>query len=93
MHKCLIGGHEQRTTKSGTRIVQSRAMKTVSYIDTPGLSVLMSDEKKASAAANVPLGRIGTPDAVGKVAVFLASHDNSYVNGVELFASGGVAQY
>jgi NAD(P)-dependent dehydrogenase (short-subunit alcohol dehydrogenase family) len=53
---------------------------------------MMSDEKKASAAANVPLGRIGTPDAVGKVAVFLASHDNSYVNGVELFANGGVAQ-
>jgi NAD(P)-dependent dehydrogenase (short-subunit alcohol dehydrogenase family) len=53
----------------------------------------MSDEQKASAAANVPLGRIGTPDDMGKVAVFLASDDSSYVNGVELFADGGVAQY
>jgi NAD(P)-dependent dehydrogenase (short-subunit alcohol dehydrogenase family) len=63
------------------------------HIETPGLSVLMSDEQKASAAANVPLGRIGTPDDMGKVAVFLASDDSSYVNGVELFADGGVAQY
>jgi NAD(P)-dependent dehydrogenase (short-subunit alcohol dehydrogenase family) len=62
------------------------------HIETPGLSLLMSDEQKASAAANVPLGRIGTPDDMAKVAVFLASDDSSYVNGVELFADGGVAQ-
>jgi NAD(P)-dependent dehydrogenase (short-subunit alcohol dehydrogenase family) len=63
------------------------------HIETPGLSVLMTDEQKASAAANVPLGRVGTSDEMGKVAVFLASDDSSYVNGVELFADGGVAQY
>jgi hypothetical protein len=63
------------------------------HIDTPGLSVLMSDEQKASVVANVSLGRMGTPGDVGKVAVFLASDDSSYVNCVELFADGGVAQY
>jgi NAD(P)-dependent dehydrogenase (short-subunit alcohol dehydrogenase family) len=63
------------------------------HIETPGLSVLMTDEQKASVVANVPLGRIGTPDDMGKVAVFLASDDSSYVNGIELFADGGVAQY
>jgi NAD(P)-dependent dehydrogenase (short-subunit alcohol dehydrogenase family) len=41
----------------------------------------------------LPLGRLGTADEMGKVAVFLASGDSSYVNGVELFADGGVAQY
>jgi NAD(P)-dependent dehydrogenase (short-subunit alcohol dehydrogenase family) len=63
------------------------------HIETPGLSVLMTDEQKASVVANVPLGRIGTADDMGKVALFLASDDSSYVNGVELFADGGVAQY
>src|SRR5713226_4897715 len=63
------------------------------HIDTPGLSALMTDEQKASALANVPLGRLGTPDDMGRVAVFLASDDSSYVNGIELFADGGVAQY
>ena len=33
----------------------------------------------------VPLGRIGQPDEIGKVAVFLASQDASFVTGVELF--------
>jgi NAD(P)-dependent dehydrogenase (short-subunit alcohol dehydrogenase family) len=63
------------------------------HIETPGLSVLMNDEQKAGAVANVPLSRIGTPDDIAKVAVFLASDDSGYVNGVELFADGGVAQY
>jgi NAD(P)-dependent dehydrogenase (short-subunit alcohol dehydrogenase family) len=63
------------------------------HIDTPGLSGLYDDAQKAGAAGNVPLGRLGTPDEMGKVAVFLASDDSSYVNGVELFADGGVAQY
>jgi NAD(P)-dependent dehydrogenase (short-subunit alcohol dehydrogenase family) len=63
------------------------------HIDTPGLSVLMTDEQRASVLANVPLGRLGTPDEMGRAAAFLASDDSSYVNGVELFADGGVAQY
>ncbi len=63
------------------------------HIETPGLSGLFDDAQKAGAIANVPLGRIGTADDMGKVAVFLASDDSSYVTGVELFADGGVAQY
>ncbi len=63
------------------------------HIDTPGLTGLFDDAQKAGAVANVPLGRLGTADDMGKVAVFLASDDSSYVNGVELFADGGVGQY
>jgi NAD(P)-dependent dehydrogenase (short-subunit alcohol dehydrogenase family) len=61
-------------------------------VDTPGLSSLMTDEEKASAAALIPLGRIGTPDDLGKAAVFLASDDSAYVTGIELFVDGGLAQ-
>ena len=62
------------------------------YTATPGLSHFMTDEDKASVVASVPLGRIGTPDDLGKAAVFLASDDSAYVTGIELFADGGVAQ-
>jgi NAD(P)-dependent dehydrogenase (short-subunit alcohol dehydrogenase family) len=62
------------------------------HVDTPGLSSLMSEAEKAAAVALVPLGRIGTPDDLGKAAVFLASDDSAYVTGIELFVDGGVAQ-
>jgi NAD(P)-dependent dehydrogenase (short-subunit alcohol dehydrogenase family) len=66
-------------------------------IDTPGLaSLAATDEQrrhfKAQLAGRVPLGRLGEPNEVGKVAVFLASDDASFVNGVELFVDGGLAQ-
>ena len=62
------------------------------HIETPGLSNLMSAEQKAEAVALIPLGRIGTPDDLGKAAVFLASDDSAYITGIELFVDGGVAQ-
>jgi NAD(P)-dependent dehydrogenase (short-subunit alcohol dehydrogenase family) len=40
----------------------------------------------------IPLGRVGTPDEIGKAVVFLASDDSSFVNGIELFVDGGMAQ-
>ena len=61
-------------------------------VETPGLSNLMTDEEKALAVTLIPLGRIGTPDDLGKAAVFLASDDSAYVTGIELFADGGLAQ-
>jgi len=43
-------------------------------------------------AKTIPLGRVGTTDEIAKAAVFLASDDSSFVNGVELFADGGMTQ-
>jgi NAD(P)-dependent dehydrogenase (short-subunit alcohol dehydrogenase family) len=62
------------------------------YTATPGLSQFMTDGEQASAVATVPLGRIGTPDDLGKAAVFLASDDSAYITGIELFVDGGAVQ-
>src|SRR5712691_3113160 len=70
-------------------------------IDTPAsrlsLSGLVRSEQlgeqlKKNLVSTVPLGRMGSPDEVAKVASFLASDDSSYVTGVELFVDGGAAQ-
>jgi len=44
----------------------------------------------ASMADRSPSGRIGEASEIGQAAIFLASDMASYVNGVELFADGGV---
>jgi NAD(P)-dependent dehydrogenase (short-subunit alcohol dehydrogenase family) len=41
---------------------------------------------------SIPLGRVGTTDEIAKAVVFLASDDSSFVNGIELFVDGGMAQ-
>lgn len=67
-------------------------------IITPGYKteLKMSDEQikefAESTAATVPLGRPGTPEEIASAVLFLASNDSSYVNGIELFVDGGMAQ-
>jgi 3-oxoacyl-[acyl-carrier protein] reductase len=36
-----------------------------------------------------PLGRIGRPDDIGRVAVFLASEDSNWITGETLAVAGG----
>jgi NAD(P)-dependent dehydrogenase (short-subunit alcohol dehydrogenase family) len=62
------------------------------YTATPSMSHFMTDDEQASAVATVPLSRIGTPDDLGKAAVFLAADDSAYITGIELFVDGGAAQ-
>jgi NAD(P)-dependent dehydrogenase (short-subunit alcohol dehydrogenase family) len=63
------------------------------HISTPGLDDLLTADEQTRLLGNIPVGRLGTADDMAKVAVFLASDDSAYVNGAELFADGGVAQY
>jgi NAD(P)-dependent dehydrogenase (short-subunit alcohol dehydrogenase family) len=41
---------------------------------------------------NIPLGRPGTTDEIASAVLFLVADDGSYVNGIELFVDGGLAQ-
>jgi NAD(P)-dependent dehydrogenase (short-subunit alcohol dehydrogenase family) len=47
---------------------------------------------RASVAALLQRRTIGRPEEIGSAALFLASEDSSFVNGVELFVDGGTAQ-
>jgi glucose 1-dehydrogenase len=60
-------------------------------IATPINTKLMEDKPKLDALLkNIPLGRMGTPDEVSGVALFLASDDAAYVTGSTYFIDGGL---
>lgn len=66
-------------------------------VETPGLLGLASDAEgerqlRAGLVASVPLGRLGRPEEVANLALFLASDEASFVNGAELFVDGGEVQ-
>lgn len=41
----------------------------------------------------IPYKRIGEPDDIGRVAVFLASDQSDYINGASIFVDGGMTLY
>jgi NAD(P)-dependent dehydrogenase (short-subunit alcohol dehydrogenase family) len=67
-------------------------------IRTAGLVELAGDDAAAQQglidhlAAQVPLGRVGQPEEIAKAVLFLASDQASFINGIELFVDGGMAQ-
>ena len=51
---------------------------------------IMGTDMEKGLVAITPLGRVGQPDDISSVAVFLASDDSKWLTGEELFATGGL---
>ena len=65
---------------------------TPGYNTSLGMTQEQVDQFVQSQIGNIPLGRAGTADEISKAVLFLACDDSSYVNGIELFVDGGLAQ-
>jgi len=59
-------------------------------IDTP-VQEQVGEEAKQLFESLVPRGKMGRPEEIATVALFLASDDSSFVNGVELSVDGGMS--
>jgi 3-oxoacyl-[acyl-carrier protein] reductase len=62
-------------------------------VDTPLLREGLSEQKLDEILAATPLRRLGTPEELAAVTVFLASDSSSFVTGTVLNASGGWLTY
>ena len=59
-------------------------------IETEILKSVMTDESaRRMILSRTPMGRLGQPEEIASVAVFLASEMASYITGQTLFADGG----
>lgn len=52
-------------------------------------SVVADKEALGKVLSRTPIGRVGEPEEIGRIAVFLASDDSSYVTGQTIYADGG----
>jgi 3alpha(or 20beta)-hydroxysteroid dehydrogenase len=50
----------------------------------------ISDEDRAATFAMLPLGRVGQPEEIARLAIYLASDESSYSTGAEFIADGGM---
>jgi NAD(P)-dependent dehydrogenase (short-subunit alcohol dehydrogenase family) len=57
-----------------------------------GMSPEAAEEVGSEIVAQVPLGRFGQAEEIGKAVAFLASIDASFITGQELVLDGGMAQ-
>jgi len=58
-------------------------------IDTEIMGGRLTDERKASMSAGIPLGRVGRPDEIAATVAFLLSDAAGYINGATIQIDGG----
>jgi NAD(P)-dependent dehydrogenase (short-subunit alcohol dehydrogenase family) len=60
-------------------------------VATPKQEELFDEATRRQFESLIPRGEMGRPEEIATVALFLASGDSSYVNGMELAVDGGTA--
>lgn len=80
-------------TKSLAQEVASRNVRVNAvapgFIDTP-MTEKLSDKVKEALLSRIPMGRLGSPEEVAKICLFLASDLSSYVTGQVIGVDGGM---
>jgi len=61
------------------------------WIDTPGERKFFTEEQLEAGAQQLPFGRLGQPEEIGKGVVYILSDDAAYMTGSTLLIDGGVS--
>ena len=75
--------------KSGIRVNAVAPTVTLTGERVQGLWEAKGEEEKKKVLSAIPLRRLGTPEEVASVVVFLASDESSYITGITIDVNGG----
>jgi glucose 1-dehydrogenase len=93
---CAKGGVRMLTRTAGVELAPHKITVVgiaPGAVDTPINDETLNDpEKKATLEGAIPLGRVGQPEEVGKLAVWLASDQSAYVTTTTYVIDGGLMQ-
>ncbi len=94
VHLGTLGGPIGYGSVSGDGIrMLNHKGEVTSFADTavpdPMQEEVLTKEAKEMFESLIPRGKMGRSEEIATVALFLASYDSSFVNGVELFVDGG----
>jgi len=84
----LVGFTKALAREVGSRGITANVVAP-GYIQTD-MTAELADDQKAQLAAQIPLGRLGTPDDIAHAVAFLASPRSGYVTGETLHVNGGM---
>jgi len=84
----LIGFSKSLAREIGSRNITVNAVAP-GFIDTD-MTRELSDEQKDNLTVQIPLGRLGSPDDIAAVVVFLASPSAAYITGETIHVNGGM---
>jgi 3-oxoacyl-[acyl-carrier protein] reductase len=84
----IIGVTLSAAKELGSRGVRVNAIAP-GYIQTE-MTAALNDEQRAAVAGRIALGRLGTPQDIANLALFLCSDEGSYITGQVIRVDGGM---
>jgi glucose 1-dehydrogenase len=84
---------DQMARTAATELCQHRIRVNLvhpGWIDTPGERKFFSEEKLQRLGAQLPWGRLGRPEELGRGVVFLCDPASDYITGSSLLIDGGI---
>ena len=84
----LVGLARSLARELGSRSITANVVAP-GFVETD-MTADLTDERKASILASVPLGRYADPSEIAKVISFLASDDAAYITGAVIPVDGGL---